>query len=289
MIVNTTNKNTIIYYLWWCYVKIVYFFMNCYYLYMFSKQIPVPPQKYILNETESYIEEKKTKFLNSFLDSNNQKKLNSNIDPVFYSRTELNELMQHADNCIEPIWKRRILYETTPRGNIVMYYDSYKQGFAYYSDVNSIPYGLLNAVAMRYVLCYHCRDFFIDDNVTPENNPSPLIKIQFALEEQKKLQNGADSTPKTDLKDAPFAKFKNYNKEPTTEGAVIDKKIYTNNKFISLGKISNFTFLQSAISKNTSPINGFSSNLLNNLAGETKLQKQVMNYKDYKAQIESNR
>ena len=48
-----------------------------------------------------------------------------------------------------------------------MHYDLYKNGFAYYCN-DSLNYNLLNAVAMKYVITFFCRDFFIDNHVFEE-------------------------------------------------------------------------------------------------------------------------
>jgi hypothetical protein len=91
-----------------------------------------------------------------------------------------------------------------------MYYDAFKQGFAYYCDQTSIPYNLLNAVAMKYVRIYRCRDFFVDNLETPEENPSPLLDIQ-EKNGGKKEEKEEKLNEKKETKKSPFATFKNYN------------------------------------------------------------------------------
>ena len=282
--------------IWEIYSQIILFFINYYKTFFKVKEIQKPEikQKNILTE---YIEYNTDKFMHSFTKNSNV--LSSNIDPIFYSKTAFKEEIQAENNNIEPVWKRRILFETTPRGNIIMYYDAYKQGFAYYTDTTGIPYSLLNVVAMKYVTTFLCRDFFMDDQVTPENAPSPLISIYCSVTklEKDKTENKVDA-----LKDAPFAKFKNYNSHNGHNGHnshstnkntkssdniknVLEKNKleheYNRNKFFSLGKIVNFQFLQ-PVSKKHYSLNGFSSPVLDDLAEETVLQKQVLNYKDYK-------
>ena len=58
-------------------------------------------------------------------------------------------------------------------------------------------------------------------------------------------------------------------------------KEYNFNRFTYWGKMNNFNMLQNNSKKNG--LNGFTSNLLNNVENEGKLQKIVMNYKDYKS------
>jgi len=177
--------------------------------------------------------------------------LNQNIDPVFYSKKDFQFMLIDSKNRHETLWKTRILVAATPRGNIIMYYDVYKLGFAYYSDTQSIPYSILNATAMKYVRQFHCLDFFMDDRVFPEFHTSPLISILLA-EEKKNVENKDEKSKNSVPKQGPFAKLKTYSKKTgeesetkTTEGAVeAPPKIYTTNRFICLGKIYNFKLLQ---------------------------------------------
>jgi len=186
---------------------------------------------------------------------------NHNIDPAFRYKKDYQQMLADSNNACEKIWKTRILFENTPRGNIIMYYDVYKLGFVYFSDTQSIPYSILNAVAMKYVRVFHCLDFFMDNNNDFE---SPLIQIH--LVEEKKADKKADMKTDNGEKggksknfiplDAPFAKLKNYSKTAiqktaydttVSENASPEEKpkktIYTN-RFICLGKIYNFRLLQ---------------------------------------------
>lgn len=240
-----------------------------------------PHQPTILDATEQYIVSKKKGFSKSYEQKENL--YNTNMDPILYDKKELAKIFLEKDNEIEKIWKTRILFETTPRGNIVMLYDPYKMGFSYYSDAYSLPYSLLNAVAMKYVIVFSCRDFFIDDQITPEGSPSPMIEDEAKEKGEKKEKQNEFLKG---LENAPFAKLKTYKKEvkqdkETTEKTVKGKKKeYNRNKFICLGKMMNFKFIQKPDKK--SPLNGFSSKLLDNLSSETALQKQVLSYKDFK-------
>jgi len=137
---------------------------------------------------------------------------NSNIPAIFYDKLAFAELIEDK-NDLENEWKTRVIFENTPRGNIIMHYDIYKSGFAYYSDTQGIPYSMLNAAAMKYTRIFRCRDFFIERETKP-------IKIVMNLP----------------TKSAAFAKLKNYTVavEPET----------VQNKFIYLGKIVNYNLLQ---------------------------------------------
>jgi hypothetical protein len=146
--------------------------------------------KCILDDTQIYIEKQNKIFLDTFFDMEtktikNKDKWNENIHSDCYSLDYLNSLRLQENNEIELQWKRRLLYETTPRGNIIMYYDFYKQAFAYVSD-QQINYAILNACAMKYVRIYRCIDFFTDTNYLPFDLISPFSLLQEELDKKEK-------------------------------------------------------------------------------------------------------
>jgi hypothetical protein len=189
----------------------------------------------------------------------NKQVANQNVDMVFYSKKAYQQLLVDEKNREEQLWKTRFLFTATPRGNIIMFYDVYKLGFAYYSDTQSIPYSVLNAVAMKYVSQFHCLDFFMDDRVFPEFHVSPLLSILLTEEKKPATENKEEKNVKLMLNHAPFAKLKNYSKStaPTRMDASgggmedVPAKEFTSNRFICLGKIANFQILQRGPSKKT--------------------------------------
>jgi len=260
---------------------IMYLFFYKIYIIFFpiAKLAHVPS---ILDITNEYIETRKRIFLESF---DKTIDYNINIEEEFYDKAKYKKIMTNSHNQLETNWKKRILFESTPRGNIVMYYDSYKQGFVYYSDSYNLPYGLLNAVAMKYVLIYFCRDFFMDDGITPIDKASPLIKIHTDEPEKKNSvnKNMKKTLNKINTLSQNFSVQKNQNKlnqQKMKQNTNIETPTTNTNRFICLGKITNFKFLQSESKQNL--LNGFGSKLLDNLSGETKLQKKMMDYKEYK-------
>ena len=241
---------------------------------------PVAKQVTVLSQLDDYIQVNTSRFLRTY-QTNKSGELNRNVNEEFYSKDAYQSIIKTENNRLEVEWKRRLMFEYTPRGNVIMYYDPYKLAFAYYCDTSSMPYNLLNAIAMKYVLSFHCVHLFVDNEVTPADGASPLIASLLTdtpLEKSKKKENVGG----IDMKNAPFAKFKKAASNPGNKDA--DKKpvvIYNHNKFVCVGKIVNFSFLRKA-SKAANTINGFQSKLLDNLAAETTLQTQVMSYKDFK-------
>ena len=192
--------------------------------------------------------------------------MNSNIEPIFYNKQKLSECMREENNPLESRWKKNMLYESTPRGAIFMFYDVYKSGFAYYADQNYIPYTILNAMAMKYVVTFFCRDFFMDDSIIKE--PSKMAE-SIDTETTKKPSNNH------------MAKFKNY--KTTSAADAVDKPqkaIIVRNKFISLGKPYNLSLIQktSKIPKLDMAGSGPSK-------FDAVFSKPKLSYKDFKASI----
>lgn len=131
-----------------------------------------------------------------------------------YKESFTTEMIDWNSNCDKDCTSR-ILYQSTPVGNIIFYYNKEKSTFEYYCDA-SVQNTLLNAVAMNYVITYRCRDYFIDISEDEIQETPTLIE-----KEQK------DCTS--------FVKLKNRR---------IVLKDVASNRFTRKGKINHFSFLQ---------------------------------------------
>ena len=231
----------------------------------------------ITNETKKYIESKKEPFL-EFV---KRKDINSdNIEKEFYNIESYKEAVKEVDNELETLWRSRMLIEHTPKGNIYMFYDSYKLAFSYFSDTSSLSYDLLNAVAMKYCKIFRCTDFFVDQQIIDKEFESPFIQIHH---KEKKKKNNVKKSLRITKDKSPFVSFKDDPNKKTSNQKTKEKQIITN-KFINLGKLYNMNVLYKKPTINSS----FHSPLLENLKGETSLQKEVMNYNEWKNCIANN-
>ena len=274
----------------------------------FSLGLYEPPKiETILDIDAKYILPIKTKFLKHF--ENLTIDYNENIDAIFYDKKAFASFMMECETALEKTWKTRILFESTTRGNIIMFYDAYKLGFSFYCDQKTISYDILNAAAMKYVILFRCRHFFIDESVVAKEHTSPFIKIHFTDEPPKNKQ--ADKSA--------FAKLRNYSMNHPTDkqklasssstsqasnmfsnlfGSKIknDSVGQTNkpdektvekmkNKFIYLGKIHNCKLSQPA-PKKRKVLAKFSSPLLENIKlDSSNLQRECMSYSDFKKSL----
>ena len=146
------------------------------------------------------------------------------------------------------------LRETTPRGEIIMYYDSVTKSFNYYSNSKNIPYSTLDAVARKYVCLHKDPSIYIDirDEVQKgrekclkqdKDNKSKLAKLE---KNKNKSGNELLSSAKKSL----FAAFKNYktgqnvpksihNYDGKKEMIIMKDNI---NKFVYKGTLDQYVF-----------------------------------------------
>lgn len=242
---------------------LIYFFQN---IWNYIFQLIFKKQSKAIENTNSLIDLSKKYFEKqkySFIDLLKTKQpYNENIDSIFYNKEKYKKIFQEENNEIEQKWKTRILFENTPRGNIILHYNPYKLAFSYYCDQN-VSYEILNAIAMKYVKLYRCIDFFMDEIVLCDHYTSPLIQIHMKEEAKEKKNNIPD------VKNGPFIKTRPKPNKTSENTSAPKKQLLNRNCFQFLGKISNFTFLQ--IQKKKQIATGFRSPLLENLS-----------YKDYK-------
>ena len=226
-----------------------------------KKNHSVPPEAApaIVLPEDVYKTQRKDRFLSWF--RGGAASADANLDAIFtQSYAEYWKEVQVKDNLLEQRWRRRLLIESTPRGNVIMYYDAFKRGFAYYADT-FMPYGLLNAVAMKYVMTYSCRSFFVDEAFffvdAESSSTNHLIRLEMEQDDgggENKKKNKVSAEKK--MLDGPF--IKRAADDATTiqqkSGEILqskesddrkkgDLKEHIQNRFIHLGKIVNLKIL----------------------------------------------
>ena len=161
--------------------------------------------------------------------------------------------------------KNNSIFEKTPLGNVIMYYNNFRESFEYYSD-NTIPYRFLETISRKYVKTFNCKQIYFDMEF--ELNEFER-KQKEGLEAQKKILddslngNGKGNVDLVKKKNV-FAKFKGYNTESGTgkvnRGVAPPKNSIPNNtmkkkdenfilkdnanRYTCEGKLANFSFLK---------------------------------------------
>jgi hypothetical protein len=132
--------------------------------------------------------------------------------------------------------KNGILYEETPYGTIIMYYDNKFKKFNYHSD-KTPPYNFLETACRRYSLVFNCKMLYIDVAEEYKN-------VREKIERNNKMIEKREEEPEKDVKSV-YVKPKSYNKRKKPKSrAVID---HNKNKIIDFkycGKIIEFNFLK---------------------------------------------
>jgi hypothetical protein len=217
---------------------------------------------------------------------------NTNIGADLYDYDARKTLFAEEKNEPERLWKTRILYEFTERGNVLFYYNPYKLSFEYYSDVQIIPYKILQYVAKKYVAMNRCRDFYIDMVERPQNKMIDILRKEEEAMKSKKMKvnditklvdkdlankenvfeslkehrmaSTAPSGPKGPSS-GPKGPLKKPSQVPGTEPK--EKPLEFANKYVRLGKISEFNITQKPPKKSIAQTNEmmFSSKPINKI------------------------
>jgi hypothetical protein len=136
--------------------------------------------------------------------------------------------------------KNKILHETTPKGNVVMYYH-YNQkevdasSFHYYCDDRSIQFNFLDTVARKYVTTYQCPELYLYLKTEIKKG---VDQIKAEIEERLKEEN-----EQVKKEASVFASFKNY-KKPDAPEKKIRRLLVGKNRYTRLGNIEDWNITQ---------------------------------------------
>ena len=142
--------------------------------------------------------------------------------------------------------------ETTPRGDVLMYYSSKMGSFVYHSNTKEIPYKYLETVARKYVIEYNCKKLYVDIRKEYEKG---LNKYNEIKEKEKAAKDGKVDETKENKKKQVFANFKTYNRKGEVHNKQKDK-IYIlkeqANRYSYRGKIEEYSEakVESCLDKN---------------------------------------
>ena len=145
--------------------------------------------------------------------------------------------------------KFSFVMETTPNGNVLMFWDNNRSSFIYYSDT-CIPYRYLEVVARKYVIMNNCREiyFIMEEQLKPlkkeeivekkeENNVFAKLKSY----NQSSILDTKNIAPKKQNQNTQLPRIQITQKE-TDKNEILLKE--NANRYSYEGKIINFSFLQ---------------------------------------------
>lgn len=159
----------------------------------------------------------------------------------YYDKFEELESVDLEEDAVKSL-KNNVLYEMTPKGRVIIYYDFEKEAFIYYCDTKDVPYLYLETVARKYALTYHCKKIVFD------------IKKELELAKETNdgsgngIGNGSGNKNIVDVKeDKLFATFKNYNRKGSGGSKVMNKKFVLRqnaNRYSYNGKVNEFPIIK---------------------------------------------
>ena len=155
----------------------------------------------------------------------------------YYDKFDLLEVEELEEDYVKGL-KNNILYESTPKGKVIMYYDHDKESFIYYCDTKDISYLYLEAVARKYALTYSCKKIVVD--IKAELKRAKDIKAGNNVVDSKSV--GGDKSV-----DGLFASFKEYNKKSGVQNTMNKKFVLRQNanRYSYKGKIKSYSFIKS--------------------------------------------
>ena len=130
------------------------------------------------------------------------------------------------------------IQETTPRGEILMYYDVNNKEFVYYSNNKNLPYRTLDAVARKYVCLHNVPSIYVDIRE----------EVKRGFEKCKNKANCIETTTTPSPSSSLYAVYKNYKSGATATthtnsiGQSSKKVILKDNvnKFVFKGRIDDY-------------------------------------------------
>lgn len=190
----------------------------------------------IKNKIENKTEKYEDKYLEAF------KKIKNNFilteDEIELKKTKTIEYLNLGDEeaerkATEYVWNKRCenlknnyVMEYTPLGNVIMYYDHFKNSFMYYSD-HTLPYRFLEVVARKYVITFRCPKLYVSMEDVIKEAEEKLLREKEEKEEKEKEK---EEKYKEEInKKNVFARFKNYNKPGGQSIVETTPKIQKNN------------------------------------------------------------
>ena len=134
--------------------------------------------------------------------------------------------------------------DTTPRGDVLMYYSKLLNSFIYYSKTKEIQYKYLETVARKYVIKYNCKRLYVDIRKEYEKGVQKYKEMKEKEEHDKKEKlEGESDKSKENKKKQLFVALKTYNRKADVSAKQKDK-IYIlkeqANRYSYRGKIEEY-------------------------------------------------
>lgn len=178
------------------------------------------------------------------LDNTFKKREEEPYENKYYSKYDQLESEDLSEEYVKGL-KNSIVYEFTPKGSVLMYYDFDKGSFIYYCHTKDMPYLFLETVARKYVITNKCKSIFVDIKRELELAKETLQDNQTKNVVQ--IDHGKTTQHTTNANDI-YASFKSYNRKGSGGSNTTNKRFILRqnaNRYSHVGKISDFKIIKS--------------------------------------------
>ena len=160
------------------------------------------------------------------------------------------DMMNEALKKKTEVSKNTVILENTPDGNVLIRYNSDREGFEYWCDTKNIKYNYLETVARKFVITNFCIELYKDRFKSIENQEKEINESSIENNEddsEKKINNELSDTITEDIDDV-FVKPKKLEKTVIKEENNVKKEktevvAKEANKYIYMGKIKEYKWL----------------------------------------------
>jgi len=176
----------------------------------------------------------------------------------FLERWPIDKATQSDDKEVN---ENSVVYESTPKGNVVMRFNSEDEVFEYWSDSTQLVYKELDVVARKYVNLFCCKDVYIDRQAK-QTEKFHKERIKYLKEKNGEVEEEEEDED-ADL----FVKTKGEKAKEAENNYVDDRGIIDLNKLLSVENANRF--------KRLGKFNEFSGWNVNK--NSLKLKKEIPN------------
>lgn len=164
-----------------------------------------------------------------FLFNKKEKKTKNEYEIYFKkynNKFDTKEIVEISDEK-KKLLKNSILFENTPIGNVIMYYNNENTEFDYYSNRN-MSYNFLETICKKYVTMFNCKELYREYEIE---------KKKHEENEEKKKKEKKKIVKKKSI----YANFKKYNNEVLKFN---ENEPFLQNRYHYKGNLKDFNMLK---------------------------------------------
>lgn len=135
----------------------------------------------------------------------------------------------------ETISKKSVVYESTPKGNVVMRFNQEDEIFEYWSDSKQLTYRELDVVARKYVNLFCCKDIYVDRKAQQVEKFNEA-RDKFLAEQDGETMEEPEQDKSSDL----FVKTKGEKAKIAEKQYIDDNDVINLNKLLAVENANKF-------------------------------------------------